>query len=297
MQRGADIRRSSPWALAPMAIVALGVLVLALVVSGTLWRSTVGTIVVERVAIGAATRSGGERTTSRFAITVITETSANGTQQRSFTTGSTGRPGFQQTTAGNTLKLYDPLDHTIYVTTMAAQQRALVRQLRATAPAGAQVGVGRMQITDTGTSSSAGFVPGSSSVLEQELRAHQYRIVGRARIGGRPVLKLAQVHATAIPIPHNAGEYASLGTAYVEPGTYYPVEQIVRTTLPGARIAVVERWHGYRVLPATPANRRLLSLVARHPGARIVDNAMAYLHASQSTITFSTHASITSRGG
>ena len=36
------------------------------------------------------------------------------------------------------------------------------------------------------------------------------------------------------------------------------------------------------VLPATPANKRPVSLTARHPRARVVDNAMAFLRASQS---------------
>jgi hypothetical protein len=72
------------------------------------------------------------------------------------------------------------------------------------------------------------------------------------------------------------------------PGTYDPVEQITRTTLPGTTIMVVARWQRYQVLDATPANRRVLSLRALHPSARMVDDARAYVNASQGAVYTST---------
>jgi hypothetical protein len=87
----------------------------------------------------------------------------------------------------------------------------------------------------------------------------------------------------------------STTTVYVTPGSYEPIESVNRTRLPGVeyvngtksvgvRTISVTRWRTYRVLPATAANQRLLSLTARHPHARVVDNATAFLRAGQSEI-------------
>ena len=58
----------------------------------------------------------------------------------------------------------------------------------------------------------------------------------------------------------------------VAPRTYYPIKQVFRTR----GITVTTVYNEYRVLPATPANQQLLSLAARHPGARIDHSPAAY---------------------
>lgn len=69
---------------------------------------------------------------------------------------------------------------------------------------------------------------------------------------GRPAIKLIGVHGNPI-------------TQYdVVPRTYTPIREVIRGTGEVSIIAYSE----YRVLPATPVNRRLLDLVRRHPNAR-----------------------------
>jgi len=78
------------------------------------------------------------------------------------------------------------------------------------------------------------------------------KVVGPTIVDGRKAIKLVPIHGT--------GEYD------VAPGTYYPIREVVEDA-PGAGVTIT--WSEYRVLPATPANERLLSLPARHPSARI----------------------------
>lgn len=274
--RGDEGNRTAGWAaLAPMVLAAVGVLVIALVVRG----SKTGTIVVQKIVLSATTIQNGQANRPRpFAITEITETSADGTAQREFTSNTFSRPGFEQTVAGQSIQLYDPLDHTIFATTEAAEQRAVDEE----------TGLAEPNRTRSSTASSAqyarfSFVPGLRSVFEQQLLAHQYRVGGRQTIDGRSVLKLVPVRADQLlPAHHSAGSYASLGTAYVSPRTYDPIEEVDRTRLSGIVSTAIVRWQLYRVLPATATNQRLLSLTARHSRARIIESARAFLRATQS---------------
>jgi hypothetical protein len=175
------------------------------------------------------------------------------------------------------------------VTTQAAQQRATVAEIRSTAPKGSHAIVGIAHGTAVGYSSATEQdVPGPTSIFERQLRAGQYRLAGRTTIDGRAALRLVQTRTTVLALPNNAGSLESHDTAYVAPGTYNPIEEIISSTLPDLRTTVVNRWQSYKVLPATPANQRLLSLTARHPTARVIDNARAYLRATQSEIRTST---------
>ncbi len=60
-------------------------------------------------------------------------------------------------------------------------------------------------------------------------------------------------------------------TVYVSPSSYYPIREVTLAPA-GAKVHVVGviNWLRYKVLPATAVNQRLVSLTARHPGARTV---------------------------
>jgi hypothetical protein len=282
---GSATKTPSSASLIPMAFVAVGVVVLALLVSGVLWRNTNGTIVVQRITLSFTTHVRDRTNHSRsISVITITETSAAGTEQRSFTSSSFTRPGFQQVAAGKTLQLYDPVDNTVYVTTEQAQQRATVEQMKASAPKGAtvNVGVGKLQAV---SANGVSYAPGGTSVYEQWLHDGSYKLVGRTTIDGAVALKLIQSNPTRLPVPSPSGRFASTTIVYVTPGSYDPIETVNRTKLPGVLAISATRWHTYRVLPATAANKRLLSLTARHPQARVVHNAMAFLRATQSAET------------
>ncbi|MEO8968211.1 MAG: hypothetical protein ABI355_11320, partial [Solirubrobacteraceae bacterium] len=93
-------------------------------------------------------------------------------------------------------------------------------------------------------------VPSDSAVARAQLG--RLKVVGPTVVDGRNAIKL-------VPI-HGPGEYD------VTPGTYYPIRLVIADA-PGAKTTIT--WSEYRVLPATPVNERLLSMAARHPGARI----------------------------
>lgn len=78
------------------------------------------------------------------------------------------------------------------------------------------------------------------------------RVVGPTTIDGRRAIKLLRVHGP--------GEYD------VAPGTFYPIREVVQDPS-GAR--TITTWSEYRIVSATPVNERLLSIVARHPGASV----------------------------
>jgi hypothetical protein len=134
-------------------------------------------------------------------------------------------------------------------------------------------------------------------VYAQWLRDGSYKLAGRGTIGGRAALKLVQTSPLSFP-HHSAGHgFESTTIVYVTPGSYEPIETVARTKLPGVRTTSVTRWQTYAVLPATQANQRLVSLTARHPHARVVYNAMAFVRASQSELTPSPSPAVTVQGG
>jgi hypothetical protein len=268
-----------------MAFVAIGVLVLALVVSG---NTRPGTIVVQRITMTSTTATAGKaHRLMAFSISTITETSANGTDERSLTSSSFARSGVETATAGDTIQLYDPADDTIYVTTQQAQLRAFIAELGRTGPKEVLrgVGVGKMQVI---SASSVGYAPGRTGSNGQFLRQDGYRLAGRTSIDGHAAIRFVQGSKPTVVAPgsnsggSNAGSFESRTTMYVAPGSYAPIETVNTAKLGATMTTSVTRWQTYRVLRATPANQWLVSLTARHPQARVVDSAVAYIRASQS---------------
>jgi hypothetical protein len=110
-------------------------------------------------------------------------------------------------------------------------------------------------------------VPSTTAQIQSQLKAGKLKVAGPTTIDGRKAIKLTSSH----------GPY---GYEYdVAPGTYYPIRQVFRSR----GITVTTIYSEYRVLPATPANQQLLSLAARHPGARI-DHTPADYQAAQARL-------------
>jgi hypothetical protein len=285
MRKNAAVRRGTtdeptPAGLLPMGVVALVVLLLALAVSGVLWRTTTGTIVVQRMTIrSTAVVDGNRRAPVDVSITTIQETSAGGSLERSFNSESATRPGYQRVDIGDTMELYDPTNDTIYETTQNAWEAATIRQIKASEPKGSHAS---FRMIAFGVPDGPDFVPGGTSVFEQQVRADLYSVAGRTTIEGRPALKLVPVHPNP-PLAAGSGSHQILGTVYVAPETYYPIREVNRlpATVPGTSQTTVQTWSVYKVLPATMANRRLVSLTARHPQAVVVDSATAFIRASR----------------
>ncbi|MDQ6807679.1 MAG: hypothetical protein M3065_22635 [Actinomycetota bacterium] len=106
----------------------------------------------------------------------------------------------------------------------------------------------------------ASRVPSESVVVHAWLG--KLKVVGRTTVDGRRAIKLVPVHGS--------GEYD------VAPGTFYPIREVVRYP---SGAGVITTWSEYRVIPAIPANERLLSLAARHPGARVDHSRADFLAA------------------
>lgn len=228
--------------------------------------------------------------TGRWRDLAVTETAAGSGRQNELVLQQPGFvPGVEIGYRNGNNELYDPIDHTVYVAsnygsditrgagagtyvyrlpdprrplprqpsgppnatlTLTAQQARALRD--GTADVGwAQTPKGaRMRVT-------APFhVPSASAEARAQLG--RLEVVGPTTVDGRKAIKL-------VPI-HGAGEYD------VQPGTYYPIREIVVS--PGS--IVTTTWSQYRVLPITSANERLLSLAARHPGARVVSGGAPF---------------------
>lgn len=195
--------------------------------------------------------------------TTITETSANGAEELVFS-ATTGAPGFQAVSAGDARQLYDPATKTIYATTLRALKRLVLQR------------DGPGTSTSDTISFDPAITPGRTSVFEQELRRGLYKLDGQVTIDGRRGLKLAPSHGTVVIMDPKTGAHQSLGTVYVTPNGYAPIREVL--SLRHHRTGVTN-WSLYEVLPDTKVNHRLVSLTARHPHARIVHGAAAYVNA------------------
>ena len=278
MHGGADRPKASAAALLPVALVAAVVLAVALVVKG----GETGTIVIERTSISAfSTENGRTEHAPPSYFTEITEAAADGTEQRTFIADSLSRPGFQQLSGGRMMQLYDPLNNTVFETTLSAWKRAVDAEMGIrTSGTGSSV----RQVSAHFYSLGSEFGPGRESIPQQQLRAHQSRISGRTTIDGRPALELIQHQQNPLPSHGGSTEEPFVSIEYVEPGTYDPIEEITKSTFAGIKQTVIDRWASYTVLPADSKTQRLVSLTARHPGARIVISARGYVQADQSEI-------------
>jgi hypothetical protein len=194
--------------------------------------------------------------------TTITETSANGAEELVFS-ATRGAPGFQAVSAGDARQLYDPTNRTIYETTLKALKRLVLKRYG----------------PDTGTKYTISFdpsiAPGRTSVFERELRRGLYKLDGHVTVNGRQALKLVPAHETVVLMDPKNGTHQFLGTVYVTPNGYAPIKEV----LSRHHRTQVTNWSLYEVLPDTKANHRLVSLTARHPHARIVYGAAAYVNA------------------
>jgi hypothetical protein len=211
----------------------------------------------------------------------IDEASPAGSVQRSFSTSSEPRQGFEQLSAGNSLQIYDPNNDTIYETTSAAVQAAVQRGLHGIIYHGVTANFSPSGRDSTG--------PGQLSIFEQRLHQHLYRLAGTTTVDGHPALMLVPLRTSiTIPSSGNGSAREFLGMVYVSPTTYYPIKEVTRVstpgspfgTEPGAVTTIVNDWSQYKVLPATTKNQGLLSLTVRHPHAQIVYGAEAYLRVS-----------------
>ena len=202
-----------------------------------------GTIVIEQDRVHDFAGGYTQRNVT-FSVENITETSASGRQQRTFVTGSYMRPGYQNVWTSSWEAVYDPADNTIY--------------------------------TGAENNGEPGLAPDETSVFKQELDEHLYRPDGTSMVDGRAALKLVPVAAT---IRSYGGAAETYATVYVSPKTYYPLRSVTPAP-PGSRVRVAEvtDWLAYRVVPATAASRRLVSLSTRHPHARVVNNIAAMQH-------------------
>ena len=238
------------------------------------------TILIQRMRTETLSTQTGTAPRMAFgpvSLVEIDEVSRNGSVQRSFSTSSEERPGFQDLSAGPALQIYDAADDTIYETTLAAWQAAVQRSFSH----GSLSTFSYSGVDSTG--------PGDLSVFAQRLRQHLYRLGGSTTVEGQAALELVPVK-TSIPIPStgygSAREY--LGTVYVSPRTYYPIREVTRVpstgsplgNAPGTVGEIINDWSEYKVIPATDRNAGLVSLTARHPHARIVHGAKAYLEVS-----------------
>ncbi|MGO9955431.1 MAG: hypothetical protein ACLP50_05535 [Solirubrobacteraceae bacterium] len=110
-------------------------------------------------------------------------------------------------------------------------------------------------------------VPTETSWIQSELQAHRLKLDGTTTVNGRDAIELRTADG--------AGRYD------VAPGTYYPIRMVVHN--PGGG-SITTNFSQYQVLPNTPTHQRLLSLIARHPGARI-DNSHADYVAAETQLS------------
>ena len=149
------------------------------------------------------------------------------------------------------------------LTITAAQARALRdgRAMLNTTGVGPGGAATRLQIV------AAFRVPSETSSIKTQLQEHKLKLNGTTTIDGHDAIVLSTA---------NGGE-----KYYVEPGTYDPIRTIIQN--PGGGF-LTTTFSEYQVLPDTPANRRLLRLTARHPGARI-DNSHADYVAAETQLS------------
>jgi hypothetical protein len=107
--------------------------------------------------------------------------------------------------------------------------------------------------------------PVETAEIRAQLNAGKFKVSGMTRADGRQAIKLIGVRGNPVR------EYD------VASGTYIPIRKIVRNL---GELTIVT-YGEYRVLPATPANQRLLNLAVRRPNARVDRNHADYLAATK----------------
>lgn len=239
-------------------------------------RHTTGAIVIERFVVES--RSDG-RTTRFSPEETLTETSRGGNFVATYSATGTGSRAQQEVNfAGDAEQIYDPRDNTIYETTFEAIAAAQRRLLEERLPKGSQGQSTSVEYFYA--SAGVSETPGWTSEYAKDVRDHSYRVEGATSVDGRAALELAPKVASR----REGHGFETFPTIYVSPETYAPIEAVTHFRPPkGSQFrlsASITHWLEYRVIPATAANRRLLSLTALHPTAKISHSAMAYARAT-----------------
>jgi hypothetical protein len=264
MHGDADHHRASAASLVPIAVIAVGLVLLALLVAG----NRTGTIVVQRV-VEPMSQINGPRTEISFL--TVTETSASGTVTRYLSEswfGASAARRYGSAVAGATLEQYIPADNTVYVMSDAAYNAANRAYIARRFPH-EQVRTAPLLSFD-----GSWLTPGHKSFFQVQLERHNYQLAGRTSIDGRPALKLVPAPGRGtIPFSPGLRGQMQLQPAYVSPGSYDPIEE-------RSDGSVRDLWTEYSVLPATNANERRLSLTFEYPHAHISYSAAAYLRAA-----------------
>ena len=231
----------------------------------------------------------------------ITETPiGNGPQNMVNLGGPSVEGGVQIGEVDGNNELYDPSNHTVYIDsdygaditagprpgtfvftlpkTPNAPPGSAAAEMNAHMPPPLTITAAQAQALRDGTAMIGGGnpltivpafrVPDETDQIRSELKARKLRVAGQTTVDGRRAIKLVAVHGI--------DEY------YVAPGTYDPIREVVGVQ-PGS--VVTTTYSEYRVLPATPANERLLDLAFLHPGARIDRSHADYLAAQARLIT------------
>ncbi len=123
--------------------------------------------------------------------------------------------------------------------------------------------------------------PTADQVFRSLLKSHDIRVVGLTTIDGRAAIKLAGPKFDR-RLPSDGGADAGV-EVWVDPKTYVPIKE-VNDRLPLFETTLT--WIEYETLPITPVNERLVSLVARHPNARIDRNRTDYVRAANGALPF-----------
>jgi hypothetical protein len=245
-----------------------------------------GTVVV----VVVRTRDGNAKSATTFTTRGAAEISPRGVEQTSVDTASFMDRGFEAMSSGNNEGIYDPTNNTVYETNQDAELGAAMQQLTKTgrqlrqrlksSQPSTQASQRTTTVDITPSSKQYDFwvsttEPGLDGLSEMFVPhiGRRERVVARVKIDGHPALKLAQAwYMTDLGADGEVGGY---GTMYATPKSYEPV----RDVLPNGDDAVTNNWLSYRVLPATRANLKLVSLTALHPGARVSHSASSFLQA------------------
>ena len=123
--------------------------------------------------------------------------------------------------------------------------------------------------------------PSDAQAVRDMLKSHGIRVIGVTTVDGRRAIELAGPKFNQ-HLPENGGGDAGV-QVWVDPKTFVPIKEVVdRRPL----FEDTQTWIEYKTLPITHANERLLSLIARHPHARIDRNHKDYVKAANGDIVF-----------
>jgi hypothetical protein len=113
-------------------------------------------------------------------------------------------------------------------------------------------------------------IPSIDQGLRSLLSSRDLRIVGLTTVDGRRALELAGLRSS-----RDGGAQAGQ-KFWVDPKTYAPIKRVIDSRAGH----VTQTWLEYKTLPITPANKRLLSPIARYPHAHIDRNHNDYVNAA-----------------